>query len=393
MFSNFKKLLVIDLSSVLAGPAVGQFFAELGATVLKIENYTYNGDVTRSWKLKTEDPKSDISAYFLSTNWGKKSIAIDLSKFEGQKIVQDLAKKADVLIHNFKKNDDKKFNLDYKTISKLNPEIIYAAICGFSESSERTGYDAIIQAESGFISMNGRNEKSVHKMPVALMDVLAAHQLKEAILVSLIKRYESGKGEKITVSLMDSAISSLLNQASNYLNAGHIPKAIGSDHPNIVPYGTHFRTRDSVELIFAIGSDKQFNILLSILDLKELQSDPRFLKNINRVKNKKALLKILQNKIATMSSESIYEPCLRLNIPVGKVLKINDVLEDQEHKNLIYLSGTYKAVRQFVASNRSEKKLKKPPSFSADSKEILCNVLFYSEEEIEQLKMKKIVQL
>ncbi|HRW98805.1 MAG TPA: CoA transferase, partial [Cyclobacteriaceae bacterium] len=178
----FTGLKVVELASVLAGPSVGQFFAELGAEVIKVENLHGGGDVTRTWKGNGEQT-GDVSAYFSSVNWGKKSLALDLSKKEGREIVQQLASKADLIIASYKPGDAEKLGVDYGTLSKLNRGLIYGQVTGYGPDNERVGYDAVIQAESGFMDLNGTPDSGPTKMPVALIDVLAAHHLKEGLLL------------------------------------------------------------------------------------------------------------------------------------------------------------------------------------------------------------------
>lgn len=220
----FQNLRVIELANVLAGPSVGQFFAELGAEVIKIENPKTKGDVTRSWKLKSEDSESSISAYFSAANSGKKSIALDLWNQEDLSILYKLIDKSDIVIASYKAGDAEKLRVDYESLKAINPKIIYGQITGYGDEDERVGYDAIIQAESGFMSMNGEQGGSSLKMPVALVDVLAAHHLKEAILLAYINLLKNNEGSKVSVSLFESAIASLANQATNYLIAGHNPQ-------------------------------------------------------------------------------------------------------------------------------------------------------------------------
>src|ERR1035437_2769189 len=179
----FKDLKVVELAGVLAGPSVGLFFAELGAEVIKIENKKTGGDVTRSWKLPEEDKNSDVSAYFLSVNFLKKHLFLDLNAESDYKKCIAQIKNADIVIVNYKKGDDKKLKLDYATLKKINSKLIYASINGFSDTDERVAYDLILQAESGFMSVNGTPESGPLKMPVALIDIIAAHHLKEAILL------------------------------------------------------------------------------------------------------------------------------------------------------------------------------------------------------------------
>ena len=183
----------MELASVLAGPSVGQFFAELGAEVIKIENPATGGDVTRSWKSAGEDT-DDRSAYFCSCNWGKKSVLIDLGDAGHRQKFYKLVETADIVIASYKPGDAEKLKVDYDSLSKINPRLVYGQITGYGLSDDRVGYDAVIQAESGFMDMNGYPQSDPLKLPVALIDVLAAHQLKEALLVALLNREKTGSG-------------------------------------------------------------------------------------------------------------------------------------------------------------------------------------------------------
>ena len=270
----FKDLKVVELAGVLAGPSVGLFFAELGAEVVKIENKKTGGDVTRSWKLPEEDKNSNTSAYFLSVNFLKKHLFLDLGKENDYKKCIAQIKNADVVIVNYKKGDDIKLKLNYVRLKKINPKLIYACINGFSDTDERVAYDLILQAESGFMSVNGTPESGPLKMPVALIDLIAAHLVKEAILLALLKRAKTKKGSAISVSLFDAAVSSLVNQATNWLIAKHLPQRTGSLHPNISPYGEIFQTKDNHSVTFAIGSDGQFKKLCLLLHIPKFPNFP-----------------------------------------------------------------------------------------------------------------------
>jgi crotonobetainyl-CoA:carnitine CoA-transferase CaiB-like acyl-CoA transferase len=270
--SNMKKffsdLKVIELAGVLAGPSVGVFFSELGARVIKVENPKTGGDITRSWKSANEDPDDKESAYYWSVNTGKEIVFLDLTNENDRQKLLALLKDTDVLITNFKKGDDEKLNLTYSRLRTTNAQLIYASINGFGEQNSRTAYDLILQAEAGFMLINGEAGSTPVKMPVALIDVIAGHQLKEAILIALLERSKTGKGSHVSVSLFDSALSSLVNQATNWLIGGQLPEAMGSLHPNIAPYGELFNTSDNHTITFAIGSNKQFSSLCGLLDLR-----------------------------------------------------------------------------------------------------------------------------
>ena len=331
----FKGLKVVELASVLAGPSVGLFFAELGAKVLKIENKKTGGDVTRSWKLPSEDKSSDISAYFLAVNFLKKHLFLDVSNEVDYKKCITQIKHADVVIVNYKKGDDKKLRLDYTTLKKINPNLIYASIQGFSDTDERVAYDLILQAESGFMSMNGTKKSGPLKMPVAMIDILAAHHLKEAILLALLKREKTKKGSSVSVSLFDVAVASLANQATNWLIAKHIPKPTGSLHPNIAPYGEIFTTKDNHTVTFAIGSDGQFAKLCKLLGIAKISADKNYISNQLRVINRKKLVGILDKQVKKQTLVHLQKETTKLGIPFAKIRNLKEVFELPEAKKMI----------------------------------------------------------
>lgn len=331
----FSGLKVVELAGVLAGPAVGQFFSELGAEVIKIENPRTGGDVTRSWKLRNENPRSETSAYFWSVNAGKKFLSIDLTdKAQQEKALQLLAE-ADIVISNYKAGDAEKLGTDYQTLHKTNPALIYASVTGFGHTSSRAAYDLILQAESGFMFMNGEKNSRGLKMPVALIDLLAAHQLKEAILIALLKREKSGKGCHVTVSLFHSAIASLANQATNWLVASHLPQPSGSLHPNIAPYGELFDTKDKQLITFAIGSNKQFEALCEIIGYPVLARQSRFSSNHSRVSNRDELYALLYDYVHKLDFNYLYDACLRKHVPIGKIRNLKEVFALQEAQEMI----------------------------------------------------------
>jgi crotonobetainyl-CoA:carnitine CoA-transferase CaiB-like acyl-CoA transferase len=323
----FKDLKVIELASVLAGPSVGQFFAELGARVIKIENPNTNGDVTRSWKLPKEDSSSNSSAYFLSVNWGKEHLFLDLRRKEDYQQVLGLIKQADVLIASYKPGDAIKLKVDYKHLKTINPRLIYASITGYGNDNPRAGYDAIVQAESGFMYMNGHPGSPPTKMPVALIDVLTAHQLKEGILLALLKREQTGKGSQVEVSLFETGVASLANQALNWLQAGHVPQQLGSEHPNIAPYGTVFYSKDEKPLVLAIGTDRQFAGLCDVLGIAEIAQDELFNQNRMRVINRHELNAMLSDEINKWTRKALLAELDKSHIPAGAINNMQDLFE------------------------------------------------------------------
>lgn len=325
-------LVIIDASTVLAGPSVGTFFAELGAKVIKIENPSIP-DVTRSWKLPSEDRNSPISAYFSSINFKKEYVSLDLRTDKVRFF--HLIEQADILISNFKAGDEEKFGISDDELRKINPRLICGKINGFGSKSDRVAYDLILQAETGFMSMNGTPESGPVKMPVAMIDVLAAHHLKEGILLALLKRSETNIGSTVTVSLYDAAVCSLVNQASNYLMSGEIPKRIGSLHPNIAPYGEIFKTKDNELITFAIGSDAHFKKLCDFLGCSQLVSDERFSQNPSRVIHRTALYQLLEAKIQLYAIKEILDQMLKDKVPAGKINDLKDVFQNDSAKELI----------------------------------------------------------
>jgi crotonobetainyl-CoA:carnitine CoA-transferase CaiB-like acyl-CoA transferase len=325
-------LTIIDASTVLAGPSVGTFFAELGARVIKIENPAIP-DVTRSWKLPAEDRNSRISAYFSSINYKKEYVSLNL-KEERSKFLK-LIENADILISNFKAGDEEKFGISDDELRKINPRLICGKINGFGSKSDRVAYDLILQAETGFMSMNGTPESGPVKMPVAMIDVLAAHQLKEGLLLALLKRNNTNVGSTVSVSLYDAAVCSLVNQASNFLMSGEIPQRIGSLHPNIAPYGEIFKTKDDELITFAIGSDAHFRKLCDFLGCPDLASDEKYSKNPSRVIHRAELFELLASKIQQFETTVILDQMLKEKVPVGKINDLQDVFKDDSANQLI----------------------------------------------------------
>ncbi len=333
MSEIFKNLKIVEIASVLAGPAVGMFFAELGAHVLKVENKATGGDVTRKWHISSED-KSKTAAYYHSINFNKESVFWDLKNKEDYEKLQNELAEADVLISNFNVHTAKKFKVAYEQIKEQFPQLIYAELNGFAEDAYRPAYDIVLQAETGYLSMCGLNKTHKARMPVALIDILAAHQLKEGILIALLERFKTNKGCKISCSLEESAIASLANQATNYLIADHVPKPMGTKHPNIAPYGDIFNTSDGEEITLAIGSDKQFDSLCRVLGIKNIAADNRFHSNAERVKNRKELLSVLATEIIKIPLHSFSDTCKKEKIPMGHVKDLEAVFQSPVAKKM-----------------------------------------------------------
>lgn len=332
----FKDLKVVEFASVLAGPAVGMFFAELGATVIKIENKTTGGDVTRAWKQASEDPHSPISAYWCSVNWGKKYLFLDLTQAEDRAKAKILALEADVVISNFKPSSARRMGFDADTLRLENPKLIYAQLNAYADpEDERPAFDAVLQAEAGFLFMNGEADRPPVKLPVALIDVLAAHQLKEAILIALLQREKTGVGSFVSSSLLESALASLANQASNYLMNGHIPQRMGTRHPNIAPYGDTYLCADGQTLLLAVGTERQFVHLCGALGLESLLQNIEFQTNTARVIHRERLNQLLQACVSKFTLDEMMDKLNTSGVPAARIRDMQSVFNQPTAQAMI----------------------------------------------------------
>ena len=355
----FAHLRVLELASVLAGPQVGQFFAELGAEVLKVESPA--GDVTRTWKTtaETTNPAADdasVSAYFSASNWGKKSMVLDLTTAAGQAELRRLAATADLVIASYKPGDAEKLSADYAALAADNPRLIYGHLTGYGPHGGRAGYDAVLQAETGFMHLNASGAGyPPQKMPVALVDVLAAHQLKEGLLTALLQREKTGRGALVHVSLLDSALSALVNQAATYLVTGHDPQPLGSGHPSIVPYGTVYRAANGRQLVLAVGSDGQFQQLCAALGQPAWVTDARFQTNAARVVHRTALEALLTEGIAAVNGDELLAELARRAVPAGAVRTVGEALSQASAQAMLFPgAGSLRAGLRTVAFRSSE---------------------------------------
>lgn len=333
--SFFSGLKVVELASVLAGPAVGMFFAELGAQVLKVENKPAGGDVTRSWKVPEEDPAAPVSAYYASVNWGKKSWMCDLTLSEDYRQLLQYIQEADIVISNYRPATAQKLGVSYEQLQEHNSRLIFGQIYGMGKNDVVPAFDIVLQAEAGFLSMTGEPGRPPVKMPVALIDLLAAHQLKEGLLLALIQRERSGKGAFVSVSLLEAAIASLANQAANWLMAGHLPQPLGSLHPNIAPYGDVFYTADDKPIVLAAGTERQFQALCDCLALSECRADERFRTNADRVRHRAALQEALAPAIRQRYRDELIAQLRAADVPCAGVRNVQEVFEHPLAQSMI----------------------------------------------------------
>lgn len=320
---------ILDLSRVLAGPYCTMILGDLGAEVIKVEA-PGGSDDTRSWGPPF---KNGVSAYYISANRNKKSVTIDLKSEKGIEKIKQLVSISDVIINNFKTGTMERFGIDYDTLAKINPRIVYCSIKGFGETGPKKdipGYDFIIQAMSGLMSITGDESSGPQKLGVAITDILTGLYAVIGIQAALLERTRSGKGQQIDLSLYDTAVSSLVNIGSNYLMTGDIPTRLGNHHANIVPYQT-FKTKDG-EMVIAVGNDRQFSSLCTVLEKPQYAEDDRFLRNADRVKHRKELTPLLQEVFLTKTTAYWQQQCEKHEIPCGPVQNLHQVRKDPQLK-------------------------------------------------------------
>jgi crotonobetainyl-CoA:carnitine CoA-transferase CaiB-like acyl-CoA transferase len=321
-------LKVIELARILAGPWAGQTLSDLGADVIKVESP--EGDDTRKWGPPFVERDGDKTAsYFHSCNRGKSSITVDFRTNEGQAKIRDLVKDADILIENFKVGGLAKYGLDYDSLSAINPRLIYCSITGFGQTgpyAHRAGYDYIIQGMSGLMSITGDPDGMPQRVGVAVTDIFTGVYATTAILSAVHMCHMTGQGQHIDMSLLDCAVSVMANQALNYLTTGTAPVRTGNYHPNLTPYQV-FPCRDG-HIIIATGNDAQYQRLCDVLGLPEMITDPRFVGNADRIKNREAMTDLLNGKSCLMSKSDLLAACEDRGIPAGPINTMDEVFSD-----------------------------------------------------------------
>ncbi|MCL7976085.1 MAG: CoA transferase [marine benthic group bacterium] len=378
-------LKVLELAGVLAGPAAGMFLAELGADVIKIENPSTGGDVTRGWRLPAEPADTDVTAYFCAANWGKRSLAVNLRDPDGLALVQRIARESDVVLASYRPGQAEALGVDALTLRAANERLIYAEVTAYGAGDRRPGYDALLQAGTGFMSINGEPGARPLKMPVALMDLLAAHQLKEAILVALLVRERTGRGRHLSTSLVRSGLASLANQGTGWLATGEVPVPLGSGHPSIVPYGEVWECAEGEPLVLAVGTERQFERLCEAVGAPGLATDSRFATNADRVVHREALRAELAPILAGLSRKEILAALHRDAVPAGPVLNVGEALDGPDAEPLLLRMSGRVGLRTVAIDEGvpTVSTLRPPPHLSEDALEILAQDLALSSEECE----------
>ena len=400
-------VLVLDLSRVLAGPWCTQTLADLGATVVKIERPGV-GDDTRQWGppfLSTANGTSrGEAAYYLAANRGKYSVEVDISRPEGQALVSRIASKADVLVENFKTGDLVRYGLDYSSLRQKNPRLIYASITGFGQTGpdrSRAGYDLIIQAMSGLMSITGRPDGEEGdgpvKVGVAVSDLFSGLYATIGILGALRERDRSGLGQHVDVALMDSQVATLANQAMNYLVGGVVPPRLGNAHPNIVPYQA-FETSDG-EMVVAVGNDSQFRAFCKELGLDSLPDESRFSTNAMRVANRNELVELIAGCLRSAPTDSWVAKLDSVNVPCGPIRSLDRVFDPDrpgvdrltvgiERDDGTVVPGLANPIR---FSRTPVQYAKSPPQLGEDTRRVLREIVGLGDGEIETLASAGIV--
>lgn len=404
MAGPLSDITVLDLSRILAGPWSTQFFADLGAEVIKIER-PGRGDDTRSWgppylhHAETGEPTTE-SAYYLSANRGKKSVAIDMARPEGQQLIRDLAKQADVVVENFKVGGLKKYGLDYDGLSAINPRLVYCSITGFGQTgpyAKRAGYDLLIQGMSGLMSLTGAPEGEPQKTGIAICDLMTGMYASSACLAALHARENTGRGQHIDLALLDTAVAWLANQGMNFLCSGNVPTRMGNSHPSLVPYQI-LQVADG-EINLAVGNDSQFRAFAEICGHPEWADDPQFSSNPQRVANREKLLAQMRPVLKQHDRSWWQQACEERGVPAGPINSIADSFSDEqirarglELSQPHPLAGTTPGVGNPIQfSDTPISYSSAPPLLGQHTVDVLQDKLQLSRGDIDQLEQQGVV--
>jgi len=401
MTGPLRDVVVLDLTRILAGPWATQVLADYGAEVLKVE-HPLGGDDTRKWGppfLKDASGRDTTeSAYYLSANRGKRSLAIDFAKPEGADLIRRLAARADVLVENFRVGGLARYGLAYRDLETVNPRLVYLSISAFGQDgpdAAQPGYDAMIQGMGGLMSITGVPDgepgAGPQKVGVAVADLMCGMYAVSAILAALYERDRSGRGQYVDLSLLDTQVAWLANQNLNYLVTGEPPRRRGTAHPNIVPYQA-FATADGY-LMLAVGNDAQFARFCAAAGLPELSSDPRYSTNILRVSHRAELIPVVARHLATRGTRDWLATLEAAQVPCGPINDLAQVFDEPQvrHRGLRFdlphpTAGTAPGVRNPVRFSRSAiEGGRAPPLLGADTRVVLRERLGLDSEALEGL--------
>ena len=398
---------VLDLSRVLAGPWCSQNLADLGADVIKIER-PGAGDDTRAWgppyAKDAEGNNTSESAYYLAANRGKRSVTVDIASSEGQAILRELARDADVVLENYKVGQLKRYGLDYDSLKELNPDIVYCSVTGFGQDgpyAHRAGYDFLIQGMGGLMSVTGERDDlpggGPQKAGVAITDLMTGMYATVAVLAALMHRDRTGEGQHIDMALLDTQVAMLANMGSNYLNSGKPPKRWGNAHANIVPYQT-FACADG-HIIVATGNDGQYQKFVETGKRPDLGADPRFATNPLRVQNRDVLVPLLAEMVKTRSRAEWISQLEEVGVPCGPINDLADVFDNPQVKAREVAiemdhpaAGKVKLVRSPMKMSATPAMADLPPPLLGQhTDEVLRDLLGRTDAEIAALRGKGVI--
>jgi crotonobetainyl-CoA:carnitine CoA-transferase CaiB-like acyl-CoA transferase len=389
---------VLDFTRVLSGPWATMSLADLGAEVWKIESVAH-GDDSRAWSVPNY---KGVSTYYLCANRGKHSLALDLKTPEGQQVARDLAANADVVVENFRPDTAPRLGIGYEDLSGIRPDLIYCSISGYGQNSherDRPGYDFIMQAESGLMSITGETDGPPNRFGVAITDIVAGMIATQSILAALFERQRTGKGQYIDVSLLTASLNLLANIGTAHLNAGVEPERFGNAHPTVVPYQT-FETRDGL-LALAVGNDRMFiDFCNHVIGRQDLADDHRFGTAHQRALHRDALVPQISDILATRNCEDWLVLCHRASVPAGKIKTVAEALQNPGigHRGAIQNleHPSLGEVRLICPAHgldaQANQRPKAPPLLGEDSLRILREVLNYGDHHIEALVAGRVVR-
>ena len=397
---------VLDLSRILAGPSLTQNLGDMGADVIKVERPDC-GDDTRQWgppNINASDSSLEgWSSYYLCANRNKRSVAIDISTPGGQELVTKLAAKADILVENYKVGGLKKYHLDYSSLVKTNPRLIYCSITGFGQTgplAHRPGYDAMIQAMGGIMSITGSRDGAPMKVGVGIADVMCGMYAGQAVLAALHHRNQTGEGQFIDVSLYDTQLAWLINEGMNYLVSNKVPMRRGTAHPNIVPYQV-FPTKDGYFML-AVGNDAQFATFCSFAGAPHLAQDEKFSTNPARVTNRDALIPLIEELTRQQTSQYWLSELDKKGVPCGPLHTIEESLEHEQSKARdMVINMSHDLIDEEVRLIANPLKFDKtpvsyrhfPPRRGEHTREILREELGLDQQTIDQLNKQNIIEI
>ncbi|KIN71421.1 CaiB/BaiF CoA transferase family protein [Sulfitobacter guttiformis] len=328
-------VFILDLTRILAGPTATQMLGDMGATVIKVENPKTGGDDTRGWgpnyAMNEDGSRSDLSAYFMSSNRNKQSIAVDIATVEGQDIIRRLAARADIVVENFKPDGLVKYGLDHKTLCAAHPGLVYCSISGYGQTGpnrEKPGYDLMAQGFGGIMSITGDPEGVPTKVGVGIADVMCGMYATIGILTALRHRDKTGEGQHVELALIDAQMAWLINEGLNFLTSGELPQRRGNAHPNIVPYDA-FEVADG-HFLLAVGNDAQFVRFCDVLGLQDVATDPAFLTNLGRIENREALMAHIKPALKKWAKVDILEALRKVKVPAGPINTIEEALTSDQ---------------------------------------------------------------